>query len=122
MSIVVYCVDVSVSSSLSATSAGTHCLRICSYTIKHSSSSSRGPIIRESHLQQSNVIIVDEGVEGDTLDRVRMLNTAFAAMTKVMSTLQSSQREDIRGVAIMLYTGKLGKAGCVAVYLLQQNY
>ncbi|KAF8727621.1 hypothetical protein AX14_007205 [Amanita brunnescens Koide BX004] len=75
------------SSSLSATSAGTHCLRICSYTIKHSSSSSRGPII-----------------QGDTLDRVRMLNTAFAAMTKVMSTLQSSQREDIRGVAIMLYT------------------
>ncbi|KAF8630604.1 hypothetical protein AX15_002831 [Amanita polypyramis BW_CC] len=72
---------------LASTSAASHCLRICSYSIKHSSSSSRGPII-----------------QGDISDRIRMLNTAFAAMATVMATLKSSQREDIRGVTIMLYT------------------
>ncbi len=46
-----------------------------------------------------------------------MLNTAFVAMTKVMSALQSSQREDVRGVAIMLYTGKVNKTDCLACLL-----
>lgn len=34
-----------------------------------------------------------------------------------MSTLQSSQREDVRGVAIMLYTGKLSTTDCLACLL-----
>ncbi|KIL59187.1 hypothetical protein M378DRAFT_27111 [Amanita muscaria Koide BX008] len=72
---------------LPPSSAATHCLRMCSYSIKHSSSSSKGPLI-----------------QGDINDKIRMLNTAFASVAAVMSILQSSQREDVRGVAIMLYT------------------
>ncbi|KAF8630901.1 hypothetical protein AX17_005259 [Amanita inopinata Kibby_2008] len=72
---------------LGPTSPATHCLRICSYTIKHSSSSSRGPII-----------------QGEVSERIRMLNAAFTAIATVMGSLKSTLREDVRGVAIVLYT------------------
>ena len=48
---------------------------------------------------------IDLHPEGDINDRTRMLNAAFTAITAIMSTLKSAQREDIRGVAILLYTG-----------------
>ncbi|PFH53326.1 hypothetical protein AMATHDRAFT_55203 [Amanita thiersii Skay4041] len=70
----------------SPNSPATHCLRISAHTIKHSSSFSKGPVI-----------------PGDIQDRIKMLNTAFTAVIKVMSILRASQREDVRGVAIMLY-------------------
>lgn len=34
-----------------------------------------------------------------------MITTAFAAFTAVASTTQSNQREDVRAVAILLYSG-----------------
>lgn len=44
--------------------------------------------------------------EGDTSDRVRMITTAFAAFYAVGNSIASSQREDVRGVAVLLYSGQ----------------
>ena len=43
--------------------------------------------------------------EGDTADRIKMITTAFAAFTTLASSIQSNQREDVRSVAILLYSG-----------------
>jgi hypothetical protein len=35
-----------------------------------------------------------------------MIMTAFAAFTTVAAAMQSNQREDVRSIAILLYSGK----------------
>jgi HEAT repeat-containing protein 5 len=44
--------------------------------------------------------------EGDSSDRVRMIMAAFTAFTSVATAIQLNQREDVRSVAILLYSGK----------------
>ncbi|KAF8916460.1 clathrin-coated vesicle protein [Mucidula mucida] len=75
---------------LSPTSPRAHCLRICSYILKHSTSASRGPII-----------------QGDISDRIKMITACFSAFTNIALTVTTNQREDIRGVAILLYSDLL---------------
>jgi HEAT repeat-containing protein 5 len=90
----------------SATTAQAHCLRICAYILQHSVSSSRGPIIRELQTLSAVVSLLISRKEGDAPDRIKMIVTAFAAFTSVATAIQSNQREDVRSVAILLYSGK----------------
>ncbi|KAJ7637580.1 clathrin-coated vesicle protein [Mycena polygramma] len=75
------------SDSLSHTSLRTHCLRICSHILRHSTSASRGSII-----------------QGDVPDRIKMIMATFTAFVSVGTSIKSSQREDVRAVAILLYS------------------
>jgi hypothetical protein len=96
-------------SSDDAFSAGTaraHCLRICAHILRHSVSSSRGPIIRKLQFLSVATSLLTLRTEGDSSDRIRMITTAFAGFTSVASAIQSNQREDVRSVAILLYSGE----------------
>ncbi|RDB24443.1 HEAT repeat-containing protein 5B [Hypsizygus marmoreus] len=75
---------------LSLTSPKAHCLRICAHILRHSTSASRGQLI-----------------QGDIPDRIRMIIAAFAAFHAVGTSITSSQREDVRGVAVLLYNDLL---------------
>ncbi|TFK60204.1 clathrin-coated vesicle protein [Pluteus cervinus] len=75
---------------LSLTSPKAHCLRICSYILRHSTSASRGSVI-----------------PGDTVERISMITTAFASYVAIAQAINTIQREDIRGVAILLYSDLL---------------
>ena len=44
-------------------------------------------------------------LDGDSSDRVKMILSVFSAFSSVGAGLSSSQREDVRGVAIHLYSG-----------------
>ncbi|KAF7309872.1 Clathrin-coated vesicle protein [Mycena indigotica] len=72
---------------LSHPSLRSHCLRICSHVLRHSTSAARGSIIH-----------------GDVPDRIKMIMTAFTAFVSVASSVQGSHREDVRGVGILLYS------------------
>ncbi|KAG6888099.1 hypothetical protein C0995_010705, partial [Termitomyces sp. Mi166 len=71
---------------LSLTSPKAHCLRICSYILQHSTPAFRG-----------------QAIQGELSDRIKMITTAFLAIYAVASSINSSQREEIRSVAILLY-------------------
>ncbi|KAG6906802.1 hypothetical protein DXG01_012050 [Tephrocybe rancida] len=73
---------------LSLTSPKAHCLRICSYILQHSTSASRG-----------------QTIQGETSDRIKMISSAFSAFYAVGLSIDSSQREDVRAVAVLLYSG-----------------
>ncbi|KAF8889054.1 clathrin-coated vesicle protein [Infundibulicybe gibba] len=79
--------DKSTADALSLGSPRAHCLRICSHILRHTTSSSRGPII-----------------QGDLVDRIKMINTCFSAFSSIALSINSVQREDVRSVAILLYT------------------
>jgi HEAT repeat-containing protein 5 len=89
---------------LSLTSLRTHCLRICAHVLRHSTSASRGATIRQFH-DFGSCLSTDIVLDGDSSDRVKMIMSAFSAFTSVGATIDSSQREDVRGVAIYLYSG-----------------
>lgn len=89
----------------SATTARAHCLRICAYILRHSVSGAQGPIIRESRSLAASIFLTPR-TEGDPSDRIKMIMTAFTAFTSVATVIQSNQREDVRSVAILLYSGK----------------
>ncbi|KAF9499159.1 clathrin-coated vesicle protein [Pleurotus eryngii] len=72
---------------LSLTAPRTHCLRICSHIIQHSTSNSKGSII-----------------QGEPAERARMLMAAFTAFATIAASIKSSQREDVRSVGILLYS------------------
>ncbi|KAF8148271.1 clathrin-coated vesicle protein [Crassisporium funariophilum] len=75
---------------LTLTSPPAHCLRICAHILKHSISPSRA-----------------SSTQGNLSDRVALISSAIAAFTSIAASIGSSQREDIRGVAILLYTDLL---------------
>ncbi|KAK0495924.1 clathrin-coated vesicle protein [Armillaria luteobubalina] len=75
---------------LSANSPKAHCLKTCAYILRHTTSASRGPII-----------------QGDIADRIKMITACFSAFGSIAASLNTSQREDIRGVAILLYSEML---------------
>ncbi|KAG6887575.1 hypothetical protein C0992_011744, partial [Termitomyces sp. T32_za158] len=61
---------------------------ICSYIIQHSTSASRG-----------------QAIQGEPSDRIKLITTAFSAIYAVASSIESPRREEIRAVAILLYSG-----------------
>ncbi|KAI5895636.1 ARM repeat-containing protein [Schizophyllum commune H4-8] len=75
---------------LSLTSPKAHCLRICSHILRHSIASARGSVI-----------------PGELGDRIRMITAAFAAFASIASSVKTTQREDVRAVAILLYNNLL---------------
>ncbi|THU92726.1 clathrin-coated vesicle protein [Dendrothele bispora CBS 962.96] len=79
--------DSSVVTSLTGTSPRSHCLKICAHILRHSMPTGRGPTI-----------------QGDLVDRVKMMLSAFSAFTTVASSSSGILREDIRAVAILLYS------------------
>jgi hypothetical protein len=44
--------------------------------------------------------------EGDVPDRIKMIMATFAAFVSVGTSIKSLQREDVRAVGILLYSGK----------------
>lgn len=44
--------------------------------------------------------------EGQLSDRIAVILSSITAFASIASSITSSQREDVRGVAILLYTGK----------------
>ncbi|KAF9487688.1 hypothetical protein BDN71DRAFT_1594368 [Pleurotus eryngii] len=72
---------------LSLTAPRTHCLRICSHIIQHSTSNPKGSIIQGEHAEHA-----------------RMLMAAFTAFATIAASIKSSQREDVRSVGILLYS------------------
>ncbi|KAK0239818.1 clathrin-coated vesicle protein [Armillaria nabsnona] len=73
---------------LSANSPKAHCLRTCAYILRHTTSASRGPIIREFSVEVT-------------------ITACFSAFGSIAASLNTSQREDIRSVAILLYSEML---------------
>lgn len=47
----------------------------------------------------------DELVEGQLSDRVALISTCLSAFASIAASISTSQREDIRSVAILLYSG-----------------
>lgn len=90
---------------LSLTSPRTHCLRICAHVLRHSTSASRGPTIRQLHYLGSRLSAEVASLDGDSSDRVKMITSAFSAFSSVGAAIGPSHREDVRGVAIHLYSG-----------------
>lgn len=58
--------------------------------------------------------VIDNFAEGDIHDRINMIATAFSAITTIARDIQSNQREDVRSVAVLLYSGtsSLVMPGC----------
>ncbi|KAL0567040.1 hypothetical protein V5O48_014955 [Marasmius crinis-equi] len=75
------------SESITVTSPRSHCLRICAHIIRHSTSSAHG-----------------SGIQGDAADRFKMIQAAFSAFSAVASSTNTSLREDVRAVAVLLYS------------------
>ncbi|TFK25105.1 clathrin-coated vesicle protein [Coprinopsis marcescibilis] len=71
---------------LSLASPRAHCLRICSHVLKNSTASSRSSIIR-----------------GSPADKVALIIAAVSAFGSIAASISTSQREDVRGVGILLY-------------------
>ena len=44
--------------------------------------------------------------ESQPSDRIAVISSAIAAFTSIANSIASSQREDVRSVAVLLYTGK----------------
>ncbi|KAJ3852125.1 clathrin-coated vesicle protein [Lentinula lateritia] len=74
------------SENMSTSSPQSHCLRICAHILRHSTSHSSGPIIR------------------DVADRVKMILAAFSAFATVAAGTSTAFREDVRSVGILLYS------------------
>ncbi|KAG7093998.1 hypothetical protein E1B28_007627 [Marasmius oreades] len=77
----------SVSDSITANSPRSHCLRICAHILRHSTSTSHG-----------------SAIQGEAVDRFKMIQAAFSAFTVVGASTNTSLREDVRAVAILLYS------------------
>jgi HEAT repeat-containing protein 5 len=41
------------------------------------------------------------------MEKVALITAAVTAYSSIAATMNSNQREDVRGVGILLYTGKL---------------
>jgi hypothetical protein len=67
--------------------------------------------VRYSHFQRQ-LDFSSQGKEGDSPDRIKMIMTAFAAFTSIATAIQSNQREDVRSVAILLYSGTKHRISC----------
>jgi hypothetical protein len=44
--------------------------------------------------------------ESQPSDRIAVISSAIAAFTSIANSITSSQREDVRSVAVLLYTGQ----------------
>ena len=44
-------------------------------------------------------------LEGQVVDRISLIVSALSAFTAIGASINTSQREDVRGVAILLYCG-----------------
>ncbi|KXN85058.1 HEAT repeat-containing protein 5B [Leucoagaricus sp. SymC.cos] len=71
---------------LSLTTPRVHCLRICSHILKHLTGPSRSPIS-----------------QGPVANRITLINTSFATLAAIATSIDSTQREDVRSVATFLY-------------------
>ncbi|KAF4622079.1 hypothetical protein D9613_008980 [Agrocybe pediades] len=71
---------------LSLTSPRAHCLRICAHVLKQALGSSRA-----------------SSSQGQLQDRINLISSCLTAFTSIASGINSSQREDVRAVAIVLY-------------------
>ncbi|KAJ2921172.1 hypothetical protein H1R20_g15918, partial [Candolleomyces eurysporus] len=72
---------------LSVSSPKAHCLRVCSHILKNSSSASGRSTI----------------IKGTPQDQTALVSAAVTAFSAVAGSIPDSQREDIRGVAFLLY-------------------
>ncbi|KAK1228476.1 hypothetical protein PQX77_008494 [Marasmius sp. AFHP31] len=79
--------DSSDSESITANSPRSHCLRICAHIVRNSTSSSR-----------------TSAIHGNAADCFKMIQTAFAAFLAVASSTNTSLREDVRAVGVLLYS------------------
>lgn len=50
--------------------------------------------------------MVISNVEGQLSDRIALILASFSAFKSIASSINTSQREDVRAVAILLYCGK----------------
>lgn len=94
---------------LSLTNPRTHCLKICSHILKHSTGPSRGPISREWSTRNPPIpwIFRVGRTEGPPADRISLINSSFATLATIAASTETSQREDIRSLAVLLFNGKL---------------
>ncbi|KAF9069763.1 clathrin-coated vesicle protein [Rhodocollybia butyracea] len=72
---------------MSSSSPQSHCLRICAHILRHSTSHSSGPAI-----------------QGDIVDRVKMILAAFSAFATIAVSTTTTFKEDVRAVGILLYS------------------
>ncbi|KAF9269100.1 clathrin-coated vesicle protein [Marasmius fiardii PR-910] len=77
----------SASELITANSPRSHCLRICAHIVRHSTSASHG-----------------SAIQGNATDRFKMIQAAFSAFTSVAASTNTFLREDVRAVAILLYS------------------
>ncbi|KIM48466.1 hypothetical protein M413DRAFT_63181, partial [Hebeloma cylindrosporum] len=77
------------SDALTLTSPAAHYLRICAHILKQSTALSRASSA--------------PFVEGQLSDRILVISTCVSAFASIAATIPTSQREDVRGVAILLY-------------------
>ena len=90
----------------SLTSPRAHCLRICSHILRNStSSSSRTAVISMRSFSPFRCWLLKTVPEGSIPDRIGLINAAVTAFSTVANAITDSQREDIRGVAFLLYAG-----------------
>ncbi|KAF8966949.1 clathrin-coated vesicle protein [Flammula alnicola] len=75
---------------LSLTSPPAHCLRICAHILKQSTSPSRA-----------------SATQGQLSDRIALISSCISAFASIAASIGTSQREDVRGVAILLYSDLL---------------
>ena len=51
--------------------------------------------------------------EGHPADHIALINTSFAALSVIANSIETNQREDVRSVATLLYTGGCSLPSCL---------
>jgi hypothetical protein len=60
-------------------------------------------------------------LEGDIVDRIKMIVATFAAFVSVGTSITSLQREDVRAVGILLYSGSFFLSLSLALFLTRMT-
>jgi HEAT repeat-containing protein 5 len=87
--------------------AESHCLQICAYVLQHAIKDCFKPAQSESVLSDGYHDITNNKSEETPFHRINLVIASFTAFRVVASSMQDpATREDIRGVAILIYHGR----------------
>jgi hypothetical protein len=91
---------------LSSTSPPAHYLRICSHILKQATLPSCASSTRKLRSLACITTYWKLRTESRPSDRIAVISSAIPAFTSIANSITSSQREDVRSMAVLLYTGK----------------
>jgi hypothetical protein len=89
---------------LSLTSPPVHCLRICSNILKQATSTHVSVARTLISIPRQHLSILICSKEGHLSDRITIISSSINSFASIAAAIPSSHREDVRAVAVLLYT------------------